>query len=180
MGFDQPLRQQRPFSGCTLQQASSSTWGVWLTLTFLSCNSPVFEAAVPEPAVHSDLLTGNEVFKKDDFRVLCVQEHGTNCFHQAGANPRGRGLPGPKFFMQQEAALLNHEAQIVLHKWFGTIRDGVRVSWRSFASYPNWETARSYLEGKHGSVNELSKMENPASPIWTSTAKTGSPSSVSQ
>ncbi|GAQ86434.1 hypothetical protein KFL_002890010 [Klebsormidium nitens] len=87
--------------------------------------------AVPEPAVHSDPLTGNEVFKKDGFRVLRVREHGTNCFHQRGTNPRGR-LPGPKHYMQQEAALLNHEAQVVLHKWSGMVSDGVRVPWRSF------------------------------------------------
>lgn len=29
--------------------------------------------AVPEPAVHSDPLTGNEGFKKDGFRVLRVR-----------------------------------------------------------------------------------------------------------
>ncbi|GAQ91961.1 hypothetical protein KFL_008920010, partial [Klebsormidium nitens] len=66
--------------------------------------------AAPEPAILSDPLTGNEVFKNDEFRVLRVREHGTNCFHQTGANPRGR-LPGPKVFMQQEAALLNYGAQ---------------------------------------------------------------------
>ncbi|GAQ92441.1 hypothetical protein KFL_010140010 [Klebsormidium nitens] len=79
--------------------------------------------AVPEPAVRSDPLTGNEVFKKDNFRVLRLREHGTNSFHQRGSNPRGR-LPGPKFFMQQEAALLNHEAQVVMHKWSGIESNG--------------------------------------------------------
>ncbi|GAQ92284.1 hypothetical protein KFL_009660020 [Klebsormidium nitens] len=42
--------------------------------------------AVPEPEIRSEPLTGNEVFKKDEFRVLRVHEFGTNCFHQAGKN----------------------------------------------------------------------------------------------
>ncbi|GAQ93134.1 hypothetical protein KFL_013180020 [Klebsormidium nitens] len=130
--------------------------------------------AVPEPAVHSDPLIGNEVFKKDGFRVLRVREHGTNSFHQAGSNPRGR-LPGPKFFMQQEAALLNHEAQVVLHKWSGTFRDGVRVPWRSFASYPGWETARSHLEGRHGSVTEIIQNGKPCKPYLDLDGKDGLP-----
>ncbi|GAQ91659.1 hypothetical protein KFL_008280010, partial [Klebsormidium nitens] len=136
--------------------------------------TPMYEAAVPEPAVQSDVLTGNEVFKKDDFRVLRVREHGTNCFHQVGANPRGR-LPGPKFFMQQEAALLNHEAQVALHKWSGKVENGVRISWRSFASYPDWETARSHLEGKHGSVTEIIQDGKPCKPYLDLDGKHGLP-----
>ncbi|GAQ91665.1 hypothetical protein KFL_008290035 [Klebsormidium nitens] len=130
--------------------------------------------AVPEPAVHSDPLTGNEVFKKDGFRVLRVREHETNCFHQTGANPTGR-LPGPKFFMQQEAALLNHEAQVVLHKWSGKVEKLVRVPWRSFASYPDWETARSHLEGRHGSVTEIIQNGKPCKPYLDLDGKDGLP-----
>jgi hypothetical protein len=130
--------------------------------------------AVPEPAVHSDPLTGNEVFKKDGFRVLRVRQHGTNSFHQTGSNPRGR-LPGPKFFMQQEAALLNHEAQVVLHKWSGIFSKGVRVLWRSFASYPDWETARSQLEGRHRSVTEIIQNGKPCKPYLDLDGKDGLP-----
>ncbi|GAQ92245.1 hypothetical protein KFL_009560010, partial [Klebsormidium nitens] len=139
----------------------------------LGHSSLVYEA-VPEPVVQSDPLTGNEVFKKDDFRVLRVREHGTNCFHQTKANPRGR-LPGPKLFMQQEAALLNHEAQVVLHKWSGKVRNGVRISWRSFASYPDWETARSHLEGRHKSVTEIIQHGKPCKPYLDLDGKDGLP-----
>jgi hypothetical protein len=131
--------------------------------------------AVPEPAVRSDPLTGNEVFKKDAFRVLHVREHGTNCFHQTGSNPRGR-LLGPKFFMQQDAALLNHEAQVVLHKWSGQVDPGgVRIPWRSFASYPDWETASSHLEGWHGSVTDIIQNEKPCKPYLDIDGRDGLP-----
>lgn len=77
--------------------------------------------------------------------------------------------------MQQEAALLNHEAQVVLHKWSGTVRNGVRVPWRSFAFYLNWETARSQLEGRHGAVTEIIQKGKPCKPYLDLDGKDGPP-----
>lgn len=132
--------------------------------------------AVPEPAVHSDTLSGNEVFRKDEFRVMRVHSYGTNCFHQTGKNPRGR-FPGPKFFMQQEAALLNHGVQVALHKWSGKRTPaGVPIGWRSFASYPDWETAQRHLRAAHhGSVNEIIQHGKPCKPYLDLDGKDGLP-----
>lgn len=133
--------------------------------------------AVPEAAVCSDPLdeSGNEVFKKDAYQVVRAREYGTNCFHQTAANPRGR-LPGPKYFMQQEAALLNHRAQVALHRWSGrTLESGVRIGWRSFASYSGWETAQRHLDGRHSSVNEIIKNGKPCKPYLDLDGKDGLP-----
>ncbi|GAQ86527.1 hypothetical protein KFL_002940130 [Klebsormidium nitens] len=130
-------------------------------------------SAVPEPEIRSEPLTGNEVFKKDGFRVLRVHEFGTNCFHQAGKNLSR--FPGPKHFMQQEAALLNHEVQVALHKWSGMRTEaGVPIGWRSFASYPDWETACRNLDG-HRSVFEVIQNGQPCKPYLDLDGKDGLP-----
>jgi hypothetical protein len=97
-----------------------------------------------------------EVFSHLDpevfFWVVRLRGFGTNLFEQRKKAPPGRGVLGPKHFMQQNALLLGCQVQVVflLDSGKKDARTGRAVAYRSFACYPSWDVALPILlEHKH-------------------------------
>jgi hypothetical protein len=101
-----------------------------------------------------------EVFSHPDprvfFKVVRLRGFGTNLFEQRGKAPPGKGVPGPKHFMQQDALLLGCRVQVVFLRDSGKkdARTGRAIAYRSFACYPSWDIALPILS-KHKHWDEI-------------------------